>query len=544
MRIDELKRLCGQDGHDGHDGQGGHDGHEDHDGKGGHDGKGDRDGPGRPLIVGCGLTGASVARHLARAGVAFDAADAAPGGARAALLAALGDVDATLERALERARFHDALEASEAYDVLLLSPGIPRAHAAVRAALARGATVVGDIELFAGAAPAARTVAVTGSNGKSTVVAWLAHALRGAGIDARECGNIGVPALDALVPTPEGSAPVPGRRIDSTVYVLELSSYQLESTRSLAPLVACVLNVSEDHLDRYDSIEHYGAVKRHVYAHAVAAICNDDDARTRPDGRAADATFAAAPPTRGAARAGAAGPVRWHLGDAANDAANGSDAGTTGATDRPRDEASGQGWLCRDGASLVARSGLRPPGRHNALNALAVLALGEATLDALGDADAGTRARLMHALQGWGGLAHRTELVHEACGVRWYDDSKGTNVDACAKAIEAMPGPVVLIMGGLSKGADFAPLAPLVRERVRTVVLIGRDRAEIARALEGAAPLHEAETLEAAVGVARDAARAGDAVLLSPACASFDMFRNFEERGRRFAAAARAEVAA
>ena len=497
-------------------------------------------GGGRALIVGCGVTGASVARHLARGSVPFDVADAAPDGADAALGRALGahrDDDRTaraLGAALAGARRFDSLDVlvdgapdGTVHDVVVLSPGIARAHPAVRAALARGARVIGDVELFAGAVDAP-VVAVTGSNGKSTVVAWLAHALRAAGIDARACGNIGAAALDALADEPaagagtsdggSGGETVPGAGAPRA-YVLELSSYQLESTTALAPLAAAVLNVSDDHLDRYDSIGHYAAVKRRVYRGARRAVANADDGRTLPDGRAADALCGEAAPGEGAP----ADAVVWHL--AANDPVH-ADA------------------LHRDGRPVMALSALRPPGRHNARNALAVLALAEPLLAALGRDDAATHRALRAGLAGWGGLAHRTELVHEANGVRWYDDSKGTNVDACARALEAMPGPVVLIMGGIAKGADFRPLAPLVGARVRLLLLIGRDAGRIAEALAGAAPQRALDTLEAAVSVAAAEARPGDAVLLSPACASFDMFRNFEERGARFAAAARAEAAA
>ena len=498
----------------------------------------------RTVIVGAGVTGASVARHLAREGIDFDVADAGPDGARAALARALEAPRSTapdaparpdgeraaLEAALGRARYHDGLDALD-HEVLVLSPGIPRARPEIAGAIARGARVIGDVELFAGAVDAP-VVAVTGSNGKSTVVAWLAHALRAAGVDARACGNIGLAALDALAPGADGA--IGAAAGAPRAYVLELSSYQLESTESLRPLAATVLNVSEDHLDRYASIERYAETKRRVYRGAHRAVANADDARTLPDGRAPDALLGTDAPGRGPADAvgpasGTAGPdavappVRWHL--AANDPAHGP-------------------ALRRDGEAVLPLDALRPPGRHNALNALAVLALAEPLLGALGRGDAATRAALAAGLAGWEGLPHRTELVHEAGGVRWYDDSKGTNPEACARAVEAMPGPVVLILGGLDKGADFRALAPLVAGRARLVLLIGRDRARIARALEGAAPQRECDTLEAAVAVAAGAARPGDAVLLSPGCASFDMFRNFEERGMRFRAAARAEAAA
>jgi len=476
----------------------------------------------RVLIVGGGLTGASVARFLSRHAVAFDLVDD-------------NGVPDTLAALVAPGRVHERLDAAlaAACDVLVLSPGVPRAHPAVRAALDAGVRVVGDVELFASCV-AAPLVAVTGSNGKSTVVAWLAELLGRLGIRAVACGNIGLPALDSLG---EGATEESGGTPDC--HVLELSSYQLESTTSLAPHAACVLNVSDDHLDRYASRAHYAAVKRRIYTHALHSVVNADDPATEPAANEANVR------------------VRFTLRE--RDEANPPDeAGTGEAPERPsgtlwhRAWIDGGPWLCRDGEALLAQSRLRVPGDHNAANALVVLALLESLGTAAGrfaegareGALEGTGEIVLGALCAFRGLPHRTELVAEADGVRWYNDSKGTNVDACIKAVGAMPGPVLLIAGGLSKGADFGPLRAVVARHAHAIVLIGRDRMRLHEALDGAAPLHLADSLDEAVGLCRALARSGDTVLLSPACASFDMFRDFADRGRRFVACVEEALAA
>ncbi len=436
----------------------------------------------RVLIVGYGVTGASVARFLARNKIAFDVADQCDEATAQTLGISLG------------CKVHTQFELSvfSEYPVLILSPGVPRATPAVQAALAAGIDVVGDIELFAGVVDVP-VIAVTGSNGKSTVVSWVAHVLKSVGIDAVACGNIGQPALDSLEAMPD-------------VIVLELSSYQLESTRSLTPLSATVLNVSDDHLDRYDDIEHYAAVKRTVFNGAAHCVANRDDARTWPEsGYAACEYF-----TLGM---DASEVARWH-----------------------RSLKQGVAWLNDDGYALMSQAELSVPGDHNAANALAVLALVEPLAIPFPALHAG--------LSGFTGLAHRTEYLGEQAGVRWYNDSKGTNVDACIKAIKAMPGSVVLIAGGISKDADFTPLREVVKEHVRVLVMIGRDRARIIEQLADTVPFVEAETLREAVAMAREAAQPGDAVLLSPACSSFDMFRNFEDRGVQFTLAVEEVLAA
>lgn len=436
----------------------------------------------RVLIVGYGVTGASVARFLAAQGITFDVADECDDETARTLAVSLGCQVHT--------RFEFALFSE--YAVLVLSPGVARATPSVAQALAAGIDVIGDIELFAGVVDAP-VIAVTGSNGKSSVVTWIVHVLQRAGIKALACGNIGQPALDCL-----------SEKAD--VFVLELSSYQLESTRSLRPLAATVLNISEDHMDRYTDIEHYASVKRSIYQGAANCVANHDDKRTWPEdgGRHCDFFTLDTKPQNEA---------RWH-----------------------RTVKEGAVWLCDDRFALMPQAGLSVPGDHNAANALAVLALIESLAIPF--------TALQSGLSNFTGLAHRTEFLGESGGVRWYNDSKGTNVDACIKAIRAMPGPVVLIAGGISKDADFSPMRSVLEQHVRVMVLIGRDRDRMASQLEGSTTIVTAESLRDAVTVCREQACNGDAVLLSPACSSFDMFRNFEDRGAQFAAVVEEMLAA
>lgn len=352
----------------------------------------------RILVAGLGVSGLSVVRYLMRHALAFDVAD---------------ERGAEGVRLPPETRVHRTLDVAEAYDVVVLSPGIPRASAAIAAACEAGVTVIGDVELFASVVDQS-VVAVTGSNGKSTVVAWLAHALSESGIDALACGNIGEPVLDVL-------------EQPAAVYVLELSSFQLESVTRLQPTVAAVLNVSEDHLDRYDSIEAYAAVKRHIYSGAKRRVLNADDHRALPGGPLGHRDALVAESRFADCDSPSQQPVCWHF-----------------ATDSRQPAANDDGCLpslCRDGEIWMESVELSVPGLHNARNALTVLALAECLVaEAPWELD---RERLVAAIQAWSGLPHRTALVAHHAGVRWYNDSKGTNVDACIKAIEAMPGDVV-----------------------------------------------------------------------------------------------------
>ncbi|MGZ5046248.1 MAG: UDP-N-acetylmuramoyl-L-alanine--D-glutamate ligase [Usitatibacter sp.] len=442
------------------------------------------------LVLGLGDTGLSSLRWLARRGARLRAADTreAPP-SLGALRAELPEVRVSL----------GAFDASllEGVDAVVASPGVALREPVLRAALERGIEVAGDVEVFAREvarrSPGARVLAITGTNGKSTVTALAGAMGRAAGYETIVAGNIGLPVLDAL-DSPEAAR--------AQLYVLELSSYQLETTSSLAPDAAAMLNVTQDHMDRYDSIDDYAAAKARIFRHAGRRVVNRDDPRSLAMGGAGAFSFGLGVP---------AGRGEWGL-----------DASST--------------EIRRGEARVIALDDMAMKGLHNAANAMAAHAL----LSAI-DAPA---APLAKALREFKGLPHRVELVAEARGVRFYDDSKGTNVGATVAALDGFRAPVVLIAGGDGKGQDFAPLAPAVKARARAVVLIGRDAPRIAAALAGTGvPLSRAESMEGAVDAAFALASQGDAVLLSPACASFDMFRNYHHRGETFAAAARAIAA-
>ncbi len=435
--------------------------------------------PRRNLVVGLGKTGLSVARWLLARGESVTVTDSRsqpPGldGLRAlgsSVVTHLGGFDSNLLATADR---------------IVLSPGVSRGESLVCAALERGLPVVGDVELFARASQVP-TVAITGTNGKSTVTTLVAEMALAAGRRALAGGNLGEPALDLLAqPEPE-------------LYVLELSSYQLESTDSLTLLAAAVLNVTPDHMDRYPSLPAYASAKARIYANAMLAVVNEDD------------PVVCAMPAAGQRRVGFS--ITHQQADF-----------TILAT------ATGPA-LAHAGVALLPLADLRLPGRHNAANALAALAIGcELGLP---------MAPMLATLRAFGGLPHRTQVVAERHGVRFVDDSKGTNVGATLAAVEGLSEPLVVIAGGDGKGQDFTPLAAAFRGRVRHVVLIGRDRLRLAQVFEGVCPFEFADDMDAAVIAAARVAHEGDLVLLSPACASFDMYRDYVARGEAFAAAAR-----
>jgi len=433
----------------------------------------------RNLVVGLGKTGLSAVRWLAAQGESVAVTDSRPAPPGLESLRALGTSVVTRLGAFDLELLADA-------DRLVLSPGVSRAEPIVREALARGLVVVGDVELFAGAkrAPA---VAITGTNGKSTATTLVAEMARAAGRRVLAGGNLGEPALDLLAqPTPE-------------LYVLELSSFQLESTDSLELLAAAVLNVTPDHMDRYATLADYAAAKARIFAHAAVAVINLDDPEVsrmpRPGQRRVGFSIARADADFGLVEAG------------------------------------GEPQLARRGVPLLPVRELRIPGRHNAANALAALALGEQIGLPL--------APMLATLRRFAGLAHRSQLIAERRGVRYVDDSKGTNVGATLAAVAGLDGPLVLIAGGDGKGQDFTPLAAAFRGKVRHAVLIGRDRDRLATALRGVCTTEFASDMDAAVAAAARAAAPNDLVLLSPACASLDMFRDYAARGAAFAAAVR-----
>ena len=455
------------------------------------------------LVLGLGETGLSMARYLARRGVRVRVADTRedpPG------LAALGEKVPQAELVL--GALSDA--SFVGVDFIAISPGVPLATPQVRAAVARGIPVVGDIELFAQALRARSgavrpapppVLAVTGTNGKTTVTALTGAMCRRGGLATEVAGNISPAALDALLHCEDA-------RHEPEVWVLELSSFQLETTRTLNPAAATVLNLSEDHLDRYGGIDAYARAKARIFRGEGIQVLNRDDSRS----------LRMAVAGRRQVSFGLDAPVR--------------------AEDFGLLRVDGELWLAQGATPLLALNELSIAGLHNAANALAALAL--------------TRALDLHytpllaALREFKALPHRLEKVAEFDGVAYYNDSKGTNVGATVAALNgfaelaARGARVILIAGGEGKGQDFAPLAQAVSHHTRAVILIGRDAELIARAIGASgAAVHRAGSMEQAVAQARAQARPGDAVLLSPACASFDMFRNYPHRGEVFAACVR-----
>ncbi len=446
------------------------------------------------VVLGLGDTGLSMTRWLARHGAVVRVADSRSEPPHAA----------TLGRELPQVRLATGAFTEKTLsgaDLIAISPGIDRRESVIADAVKRGVPLAGDVELFAQAIAAdARlgktpVLAVTGSNGKSTVTAMAGAMCRAAGRETVVAGNIGLPVLDALAAIGAGG-------VAPQVFVLELSSFQLESTHSLEPAAAAMLNLTEDHLDRYDGMADYAAAKARVFAGGSVQVLNRDDRWSMGMARAGRTTFT------------------FGLGKPHADSEWGIAPGR------------GAGMLARGAHPLMAVHELPLAGLHNAANALAAHALAHA----IGLPD----EPLAAALREFQGLPHRVQKVAEIGGVAFYDDSKGTNVGATVAALTGMGRPVVLIAGGDGKGQDFAPLAPALASHARAVVLIGRDADRIARAIaESGVPDVRAGGMEEAVQTAFRASRAGDAVLLSPACASFDMFRNYEHRAEVFIAAVR-----
>lgn len=432
----------------------------------------------KTLIVGLGATGLSCARFLASQGMQLAVADSRekpPG---------LAELQQTLpDVAVFLGPFDEKLFASA--ERLVVSPGVPVATPQIAAAKARGVPVLGDIELFARVAQAP-VVAITGSNGKSTVTTLLGEMARASGVNAAVGGNLGTPALDLLDDAVE-------------LYILELSSFQLETTSSLRAAVATVLNVSNDHMDRYAGMDEYAAAKARVFDGAGVGVVNVDDPRVVTMSNADD-TWS------------------FTLGESTNEKMFGIRA------------IDGTRYLCRGEQPLLAVEELKIPGLHNQANALAALAMGSA----LGfDLEA-----MRGALRSFAGLPHRTQWVGDFNGVSWYNDSKGTNIGAALSALRGLDrgdaSRTVLIAGGTCKGADFEPLREGLVAFARAVVLIGRDAAQIAAVVPDTVAKVAARDMRDAVQQAAKLAQAGDRVLLSPACASFDMFSGYAERGDVF----------
>lgn len=434
------------------------------------------------LVVGCGATGAAAACFAAAHGAAVRVIDsrATPAGAE------------RLRQQCPQAELRSgalAVDALDGIDQLIVSPGVDLCEPLLAAARQRGLPLWGDIEWFARCAQAP-VVAITGSNGKSTVTAWLAAVAGAAGENVAVGGNFGTPALDLLA-------------ADVTLYVLELSSFQLQLTERLECVAATVLNISPDHIDRHGTLANYAAAKARIFAAADTAVVNADDDLVMA------MNTAGAHVQRFGANAGAAYQLQT--------------------------DAAGNDWLARAGERWLACNQLRLSGRHNYSNALAVWALAEAAgLD---------ESAIRTGLCQFAGLAHRCQWVARINAVDWINDSKGTNPGALVAALAGMPGPVVLLAGGQGKGADFSPLAAAVSGKVRAVIVFGEDAAVIAAVLANRVAVHHVAELAAAVALAATLAERGDTVLLSPGCASLDQFANYAARGDAFMAAVR-ELAA
>ncbi|MBE2293799.1 MAG: UDP-N-acetylmuramoyl-L-alanine--D-glutamate ligase [Phycisphaerales bacterium] len=448
---------------------------------------------GTTLVVGLGKSGLSAVRALKALGATVAVTDsrANPPGL-SALRETFPEVPCYLG-GFDPVAFSNAAR-------LLVSPGVAIATPIIADTAARGVPVWGDIELLA-RLTAVPVAAITGSNGKSTVTTLLGLMAERAGVRAAVGGNLGEPALDLWLHAEAKSGDAPKL---PELYVLELSSFQLETTQCLNARVATVLNISPDHMDRYRSLDEYIAAKRRIFQGDGVMVLNADD----------PVVMAMAESNRNILRFTLEQPGEGEFG-------------------LWRD--GGETWLAHGQERWIEASELQISGDHNLANALAALAMGHT----LG----WHREAMRAALRGFTGLAHRTTLVLEQAGIRWFDDSKGTNVGATVAAVRGLPGSVVLIAGGDGKGQDFTPLRAALVGKARAVVLIGRDAPLIAAALGESVPLHAVADMEQAVTRAAQLAQPGDSVLLSPACASYDMFSGYEERGTVFAAAVRSLVA-
>ena len=441
-------------------------------------------------IVGLGATGQSVARHLHGKGASFSVFDTRlePPGIES-FSNRYPDVDLNL----------GPLSADSFYgiDEVVLSPGLSSQEGVFPALRERGVNVIGDIELFAREAREANVpvIAITGSNAKSTVTTLVGEMAERAGITAGVGGNLGVPALDLI-------------SADNDLYVLELSSFQLETTFRLEAKVACILNLSQDHMDRYPDMLSYHRAKQRIYSSAAHVICNRADPLTMPlleEGQRVT-TF------------GLESPDLKQFGLLEKD---------------------GKQWLSEGVDCLLDSDSVGIKGGHNLANALAALAIGRAADIPL--------EPMLETLVSFQGLPHRCETVGVVDGVSWIDDSKATNAGATIAALEGLSGAgdLILLAGGQAKGQKFDELAKSICSHVKQLVLFGEDAGQIAHAVEGAVSgephavvqIVYAVSMQAAVQAAADAAEQGDIVLLSPACASFDMFSGYEERGELFAQA-------
>jgi len=484
------------------------------------------------LVLGLGQSGLAMARWCARCGAQVTVADTreAP------------PMLAQLREQVPQARFvHGALDASllegAACRAVFRSPGLTPAHteAIERAAQTASLWVAGELGLFIeglrvlreqqGYAP--KLLAVTGTNGKTTVTALTGHLLRRAGVPVAVAGNIGPTLLDTLgaaLDAQSAGTPLP------RVWVLELSSFQLDGVQGFEPHAATVLNLSQDHLDWHGSMQAYAAAKARIFGQQALMVLNRDDPLVM--GMLPEPVRVKLQKPQQRAHLGFGTGMPAHPGDYGLETVNGMTwlvrAHEADESIKRRHDEQAELHIQR----LMPAEALRIRGRHNATNALAALALAASTGTPL--------APMLHGLREYRGEPHRVEPVGIVREVEYFDDSKGTNVGATVAALEGLGGQrgLVVIMGGDGKGQDFSPLAPAVARHARAVVLIGRDAPLIRAALQATGvPLHDAASMEDAVHQCASLAQPGDAVLMSPACASFDMFDNYPHRARVFRAA-------
>ncbi len=472
------------------------------------------------VVVGLGKTGLSCARFLLQQGVSVAVTDsrAQPPGLDHLLMdypnviVSVGEFDIDLMMAAEE---------------LVVSPGVSLQENAVKKAIDSGVPAIGDIELFCRylqkSDNVGRVVAITGSNAKSTVTTLVGDMIRQAGYSVIVAGNIGLPVMDVLLSGKsfEGDS-LKGDFLKmggADFYVLELSSFQLETTHTLNAFVATILNVSPDHLDRYEGIADYITAKQRIYNGCDVAVINASDQRTSP------VTVLGAISPKEVVTFSSQLLSQQPLQQASHK--------SVGTTTYQYKRVNAGDYIYRDDALVIAINDMAITGGHNVQNALAALTIG----NAIGLPDESMAA----TLRMFSGLAHRCQVIGQFDGVTWINDSKGTNTGATIAALNGLgpqyPAGMVLIAGGVGKGADFSELKDTVKQYVTACVLIGDDAPLIETALEAVCEIHHAETLDLAVFKSRELAESGGAVLLSPACASFDMFTGFEDRGNTFIAA-------
>jgi UDP-N-acetylmuramoylalanine--D-glutamate ligase len=437
----------------------------------------------RRIIIGLGQTGQSIARFFASRGLPFAACDTRESGAAIDAFQ-LHYPDVELQTGPLNGEW-----LSQA-DELVISPGVAKDQPAIQAAVESGAKLIGDIDLFAREV-SAPIIAITGSNGKSTVTTLVWQMAVDSGCRAEIGGNIGIPVLDLLA------------KPAAELYVIELSSFQLETTHDLKASAATVLNMSADHMDRYDGMQGYHAAKHRIYRHCQQAIFNREDALSRP----------LVPNSTKQISFGLGAPDLNQYG---------------------RLMVAGKPWLARGAEALMPVNDMKMRGEHNQLNALAALALCESQgLD---------QASLLKTLSQFPGLEHRCQWIAEQDDIGWFNDSKGTNLGATLAAVVGLgetqehSRSLILIAGGQAKGQDFSDLKDPAKRYLKSLILIGEDRQQMASEISFETT-YFADSLKDAVRLAQSQADTGDAVLLSPACASFDMFSGFEDRGHQFVAA-------